>query len=315
MLLRGPQYVSWNYTYACNFNCSHCYSRAKRYPRELSTEKYRNIVSQLAEARVFKVGLGGGEPLIRSDCIDILDLMSRVGIDTNITTNGWFLDQDLARRLKAARLGTLYVSIDSHRPDNHNSFRRKSGSFERAIEATRQGVAAGLQVKFSTVLVNTNLDDIGQVVSLGERLGVEGIEFKRFRPAGNGVAMLGRYGVRAEREVALKEEIARIKSSTPLVIQLIYGSEEDGEADSGCPCGVRSICLRPNGDVCPCAYSETVIGSLSDMRLTDLWRDSPVLAAMRAQASCAALEINPSPSNPALSSRIRQAAGEFLADA
>ena len=84
----APYYVSWNYTYACNFNCTHCYSRAESYPRELSTKEYIQIAEQLVESSVFKVGLGGGEPLIRTDCVAVLKTLSQGGIHTNITTNG-----------------------------------------------------------------------------------------------------------------------------------------------------------------------------------------------------------------------------------
>src|SRR5919204_4765549 len=98
----GPWYVSWNYTYACNFNCSHCYSRAESYPAELTTEEYGRIVDEYIAAKVFKVGLGGGEPLIRPDCIPIVTRMAAAGIDANITTNGWFVDDTVAGKLADA---------------------------------------------------------------------------------------------------------------------------------------------------------------------------------------------------------------------
>ena len=307
MLLRGPQYVSWNYTYACNFNCTHCYSRAKRYPRELSSADYGDIVEQFVDAHIFKVGLGGGEPLIRSDCMDMLTRMGQAGIDTNVTSNGWFLDAALAERLRQARLGTLYISIDSAVAAKHDAFRRKEGSFERALAAARHAAAVGLRVKFSTVITAVNLSEIADLVALGERIGIYGIEFKRFRPAGNGVATTSQYALGREGEMEMRTAIDAARRTSFLMVQLIYGFEDDGGVDSGCPCGVRSICLRPNGDVCPCAYSETVIGNLRDTKLVDLWRFSHELASMRAQNGCAAIETNPNPSNPALSVSKREA--------
>jgi AdoMet-dependent heme synthase len=91
MLMSAPLYVSWNYTYACNFNCSHCYSRAASYPKELNTHAYLDVVDQFLEAKVMRVGLGGGEPLIRRDCVEILARMAEGFIETNVTTNAWFL--------------------------------------------------------------------------------------------------------------------------------------------------------------------------------------------------------------------------------
>src|SRR5947209_20516883 len=86
---KAPLFVNWNYTYACTFNCTHCYSRAESYPRELSSEQYRDIVKQLVAAGVFKVFLGGGEPFLRKDCLENIKSLRTGGIYTGVTTNAW----------------------------------------------------------------------------------------------------------------------------------------------------------------------------------------------------------------------------------
>src|SRR5947209_3280128 len=106
-LMSAPPQVRWNYTYACNFNCTHCYSRAAWYPKELSAADYEQIADQLIEAGVFVVGLGGGEALVRRDCFQIIGRLSGHGIHTVVTTNGWLLDERRAGRLAEAGLGWL----------------------------------------------------------------------------------------------------------------------------------------------------------------------------------------------------------------
>ncbi len=299
-LTTGPLYISWNYTYACNFNCTHCYSRAPSYPPELTTAEYERVVEQIIEARVFKVGLGGGEPLMRRDSVRILARMGAAGIDTNVTTNGWFVDNRTATRLAAAYLGTLYVSLDSPDEAEHDAFRNKPGSYQRVLKALEAAVGAGLNVRLSTVVTAANVSKLGRIVRLAEAIRVKGIEFKRFRPSGNGVQTRDRYQLREDQEVRLRQSIAAFKANSPLDIALIYGAEPDGRGDSGCPCGTKSICIRPNGDVSPCAYGETVIGNLINRRLPDLWRNSSELKIMREGGGCMALTVNPLPSNPYL---------------
>lgn len=296
----APIYVSWNYTYACNLNCSHCYSRATSYPAELDTQGYLSIADQLAEACVFKVGLGGGEPLIRKDCYRIVRQMSDAGIETNITTNGWFVNADTAKRLADAGLSVLYVSVDSPVEVEHDRFRRMPGSYRRAINAVKFTAEAGIRVKFSTVVSTLNARALSAVATLAAEAGAGGVEFKRFRPAGNGMTSNGTWALQDADEGAIKEEIGRLKKTSPLDIALIYGADPDGETDSGCPCGIRSICIRPNGDVSPCAYGEAVIGNLMQERLVHMWRDSPILNAMRSGGGCVALTEQPFPSNPYL---------------
>lgn len=300
MITQAPMYVSWNYTYGCNFNCSHCYSRAARYPLELPTITYLAIVADMAQSGVFRVGLGGGEPLIRRDCYQVLGRLAEVGIETNLTTNGWFVNDGTVCRLREAGLSLLYVSLDSPRPEVHDRFRRKPGSYARVLDTLTAAVKGRLRVRLSTVVTRVNVDDIEAFGRLAERFGIDGIEFKRFRPAGNGVATMGDYILGEAEEERLRASVAALAATTRLDIQLVYGAEPEGP-DRGCPCGVRSITLRPNGDVTPCAYSEQVIGNVLDTPLSRLWCESPDLEAMRRGGGCCALTVHRNPSNPALS--------------
>lgn len=78
----STSYINWNYTYVCNLNCTHCYSRSPRYPKDLSNSQYVNIAGQIVENNVFAVGFGGGEPTLRKDFLEILRILSRGGVDT-----------------------------------------------------------------------------------------------------------------------------------------------------------------------------------------------------------------------------------------
>jgi MoaA/NifB/PqqE/SkfB family radical SAM enzyme len=299
LVMTAPQFVNWNYTYRCNLNCQHCYSRAPSYPEELSTAQNLHIVDQLIEAQVFRVAFGGGEVLLRDDCVAMIARLSAGGVEPLLTTSGWFLDDRWAARLASAGLGELYVSLDSPHADQHDSFRNRHGSFARALRALHSAVGAGLTVYLSTVLTTMNLDDLQGLVEIAERHRLAGINFKRFRAAGNGLATKDRYQLGDEQGASIEREIARLRQWSGLDLSLNFGPEAS-DVDSGCACGTSAIALRPNGDVCPCVYSETVIGNLMRQSLADLWRNAPELLAMRAQGGCTALLDYRWPSNPSL---------------
>lgn len=297
MLTASPVYVSWNYTYTCNFNCLHCYSRARSYPRELDTAGYRAIADQLADAGVFRVGLGGGEPMIRRDYIEILARMGERYIDTNITTNAWFLTDETAKRLVDARLGTIFVSLDASTAAEHDAFRRQPGSFDRVVSGMKAAVKAGLKVTLSTVITGMNFHDLPKIVTLAEQCGIDGISFKRFRPVGNGHATTDILSLQGGRHHDVQSFVAELNANSPLEIVLFYNAEADGGIDYGCDCGIRSLTLRPNGDIAPCAFAGMVIGNMTKDNIGDLWRESPVLAQMRAGAkACVGLKPGKSPS-------------------
>jgi MoaA/NifB/PqqE/SkfB family radical SAM enzyme len=295
--MAAPPEVRWNYTYACNFTCSHCYTRAAWYPQELDTDAYTAIADQIIAAGVFVVGLGGGEVLLRRDCFATLARLSDSGIRTVLTSNGWLVDARRAKQLAEAGLGWLKISLDSTLPDQHDTFRNRPGSYARVLRALDVAVQAGLTVHLSTVLTATNLDQIDGFVAIAERAGIAGISFVPFRPAGNGLLTKDRYQVSEAALARAAEQVARLRQASGLDLRL-SSSEEDSTADDACGCGVRHLTFRPNGDVSPCNFAEGVIGNLTRDRLVDLWRSSPALQAWRAQGGCRPASAQPAPSNP-----------------
>lgn len=74
----------------------------------MALEEIRRIVGVAVSFGVTKVKLTGGEPLIRSDILEIVKRISSIqGVsEVSMTTNGTFLN-DLAKPLKEAGLARL----------------------------------------------------------------------------------------------------------------------------------------------------------------------------------------------------------------
>lgn len=292
----APHYINWNYTYACNFACTHCYSRAPKFPRELPTDQFLKIADQIIESGVFAVGFGGGEPLLRSDLKEVLMRLGLSGVQTHVTTNGWLVDEDWVECFTSSSLDMLVVSVDSARESHHDEFRAMPGSFDRACQAARRGVAADLNVFLSVVLNATNLHELPEIVALGESLGVAGINFKVFRPAGNGLVNKDKYLPSPEK---LNDAIAHVRSLQARSSMSLFVYQEVGE--SSCGCGITELTLRPNGDVTICPYSENTIGSLTHTPLSELWLKNPNLISRRSgEPCCLGAEDSTWPLNPYL---------------
>jgi MoaA/NifB/PqqE/SkfB family radical SAM enzyme len=206
----------------------------------------------------------------------------------------------MAGRLANAGLSRLYLSLDSTDAATHDAFRRRRGSHERVLAAITASVGTRLSTHLSTVLTAGNVDEIPRFALLADRTGLTGINFKRFRAAGNGLLSHESYDLTEQQEGQLTNLVAAARDAHPgLDISLNYGPEP-GEVDSGCSCGIAALALRPNGDVSPCSYGETVIGNLQEQSLRELWVHSPQLRAMRAGSGCLALTPQRTPSNPYL---------------
>ena len=77
---QSPHFVDWAITSKCNLSCRHCRS----FPEgELSTE--------IAELGPGWVIVEGGEPLLRQDIFELLELMQQRQLEAHLVTNGMVL--------------------------------------------------------------------------------------------------------------------------------------------------------------------------------------------------------------------------------
>ena len=132
-----PVTAVWEVTMGCNMRCGHCGSScAGALPGELSTDEALDLCDQIAELGLRWITLSGGEPLTRKDTPKLVKRLSRNGVKVNIITNGWLLDEEMAKKLKKSGISTVAISIDGT-PKIHDSV-RKEGAFEHARNAFLQ---------------------------------------------------------------------------------------------------------------------------------------------------------------------------------
>jgi len=168
-----PRHAVWEVTLRCDQACRHCGSRAgAARPHELSTEECLDLVRQIAELGVLEVTLIGGEAYLRPDLPAIIRAIRAHGMHCTMTTGGRGLDDDLARSLASAGLGSASVSIDGARAV-HDRLRGASGSHRAAVAAMRAMRAAGVRLTVNTQINRLSMPDLPAIL---EQLAAEGAE-------------------------------------------------------------------------------------------------------------------------------------------
>jgi MoaA/NifB/PqqE/SkfB family radical SAM enzyme len=138
---RGPTFVGWNVLFNCNAVCSFCdtHELHKQLDREMTNEEAMSIVKQLGEAGTWHLSLTGGETLLRKDLPEIIKESKKYGMFVNVNTNGALLAKK-AKRLVDSGLDSLIISLDSDKPEIHDTAReipKLTESIFRGIEAVR----------------------------------------------------------------------------------------------------------------------------------------------------------------------------------
>ncbi len=116
---RLHNYLRISLTDACNFRCFYCMpdEEVEVTPSsKLMTKEEIFLFAQLfVSLGVTKIRLTGGEPLVRKDVADIIEMLSSLPIKLTITTNGVLVHKYIDA-FKKANLNSINVSLDTLNP-------------------------------------------------------------------------------------------------------------------------------------------------------------------------------------------------------
>lgn len=176
-----PIWCTWQVTYACNFRCRFCdywkeevnYSPEAR-RREASLEDFDMAASKLGEIGSLIISMAGGEPFLRPDLAEITAVLARQHFPL-ITTNGWLVTEQRARKLWEAGLCGISVSLDYAGEckdlggrEAHDVQRGVPGAAERARNAirilSRTRTRHHQRVNLLCVLNDRNLGDVEELI-------------------------------------------------------------------------------------------------------------------------------------------------------
>jgi cyclic pyranopterin phosphate synthase len=167
---RRVDYIRLSVTDRCDFRCVYCMTEEMTFlPRKeiLSLEELFLVAKAFVDLGVTKIRLTGGEPLVRSDVLSLVERLGQLSElkELLITTNGAQLDK-YAEPLRAAGVTRVNVSIDSL---NAERFKRISrvGKLDKVLEGIDAARTAGFdRVKLNSVIMRGYNED--EVIDLAE---------------------------------------------------------------------------------------------------------------------------------------------------
>lgn len=157
-----PFLVFWEITRACALACRHCRAEAQphRHPGELNREESSRLIRQLAEMEPPMLILTGGDPLMRTDALDLVREAATAGLHVGLSPSATsrLLNADF-HQIKAAGVQRISLSLDGASRTTHDRFRGIPGTFDRTIAAVHRAHAADLSIQINTTLTRGNLHE------------------------------------------------------------------------------------------------------------------------------------------------------------
>ena len=187
---RGAISLRISVTDSCQFRCTYCTDSpadaGARGEERLTQTEIADFVSAVAMGfGLSKVHLTGGEPLLRDEIVDIVEMLAEEQVpDLAVTTNGHRL-AELAEALAGAGLDRVNVSVDSLDPETYARVNGVGAKLERTLQGLQAAMSAGLApLKINTVVLrNQNLLEAPRLVRWALALGCE-LRFIELMPLG-----------------------------------------------------------------------------------------------------------------------------------
>ncbi len=285
-----PLVVSWNITRKCNLKCPHCYINAthQQLKNELTTEESKNLIDQICEVSRPLLILSGGEPLLRNDVAELVRYGAEKGLKMGLGSNGSLINYADAKKLKEAGIETVSISLDSHIPEQHDKFRGVSGSWEKAVNAIKALQKTGVLVQVNTTVTQQNYDQIDDIMSLAEKLGVENFHLFFLVPTGRGVKIADISPAQYEGMIqtafakAAKHKLNVRPSCAPQFMRIAKDMGLDmRQWIRGCIAGLYYCRIYPNGDITPCPYLPIKLSNIREKSFKEIWFNSEVFKSLR----------------------------------
>ena len=285
-----PLVMSWNVTRECNMKCSHCYINAteKKLSNELTTQEGKNLMDQICQVSKPLLILSGGEPLLRPDIYELIQYGASKGLKMGLGSNGSLIDDTVAAKLKAAGIATVSISLDSHIPAQHDEFRGVAGAWEKAVNACKALRKNNVLVQVNTTLTQQNYNQIDDIMSLAEEIGVENFHLFFLVPTGRGAKLTDISPQKYEDMITntfakvAKHKLNVRPSCAPQFMRIAKGMGLDmRQWVRGCMAGLYYCRIYPNGDVTPCPYLPVKLGNVREKSFKEIWFNSQIFKSLR----------------------------------
>ncbi len=265
-------------TQKCNLRCVHCYLPAgNAAEEELTTEEIKDLIKSGKELGARSVSIGGGEPLMRPDYLEIINYALSLDLLVALGTNGTLIDEEIAERLSNLPI-KIQVSLDGAKKETHDRIRGK-GSFDSAVRGMDSLLKRGMgkDIVIACTPMSLNVKEIPELIDFALEKGIQVIQFPPLSSSGRGKARWDELRLPDDKRLWFWEFITKrakeLKGKLDLLAECFAVDINNPGNPYRCSIGSQ-LRIAPNGDVYPCQCfhfgSEYCIGNVKKQSLEDI---------------------------------------------
>lgn len=279
--IKPPLWVLLELTHKCPLECTYCYNQLDFVNTKdvMTKEDWFRVLEETRALGAVQLGLSGGEPLLNKNIIEIVKKASDLKFYTNLITSGVGAPQGIVKKLKEAGLKTIQLGIQSHNKDTMTLITNNKNAFDEKMKFAKEVKEAGLQLIVNTCITRQNIDQVGDIIELAEKLGANYLE----------IANIQYYGWALKNINSLlptQEQIDKARKVTNYYREQrkdmkVFFVVPDYFATRPKACmngwGTTFLTINPDGVALPCNTANTLpltFPNVKEQSVKEIWYDS-----------------------------------------
>jgi radical SAM protein with 4Fe4S-binding SPASM domain len=248
------------------------------------------LFATMAGIGSFRLGLTGGEPTLRRDLFDIIDLATDHGLHPCVTTNGLLLTEDMARQFGKRELVWLNVSLDGATRQSNDRV-RGAGTFDKVLANLRL-LREHARFTLAFTIMKENAREAAAFARLARNVGADTAVFRPLYPVGTARSHLDSLMPDFEAYGGALNELAALEAADDPDLHVIdpfspvrrAPTQAVTHANHGCGAANTVCSVSVSGDVNPCSFlgPDYVADNIRRRSLAEIWQRSERFRAMRA---------------------------------
>ncbi|MBC2695927.1 MAG: radical SAM protein [Desulfobacteraceae bacterium] len=156
-------------TYRCNARCQMCHTWKN--PSKKSEEIAPEIIDKI-EGRYKRLNITGGEPMLRDDILEIVEVLDKKTDRLEISTNGYFTDRIIRVAERFPNI-TIRVSLEGL-PAKNDELRGIKNGFDHGLRTILRLKEMGVKdIGFATTISGQNCHDLLDLYTLVSAMDIE----------------------------------------------------------------------------------------------------------------------------------------------
>lgn len=271
---KGPLLLDVSITNRCLRGCPFCYKNSKPQGKDILLEDYSLILREAQACGVTQIAIGGGEPTLHPEFIDILKMTREAGIVPNYSTNGDCITNpiiDATAKYCGAMAISIYDDINFYKP------------IVDALSTKK------IRINLHCILTKDKLDNyISLLSNPPEWLNkINAIIFLNYKPTnGNHNLTLNNADqskVKLFFDIILSVKFCSIGFDTCTASFIEHYTNIDKSLFDFCESARRSAYINENLDVFPCSFYKGIGSNLREVSLESIWTKDKLFIIHRNQ--------------------------------